>query len=1655
MNATFKRALILCLFALCLFGLTILGASAADTYATDAEAIADGMVVRVGEEGADGTVYYAALVDAITAAPADTTDPTVIVVIADATHNESDLGVGLRDDVKNKKLLIKSKDGSNFTLTFKGLDEAPQFALFYSQGFDVTFEDVTIVLKNASLAAVSTDSKLTLGKGTTVNFSETAKSIYSIVRLSGAGAQLTVEDGAVINVDGTTKRNSLGDALIYSGGNNTITVKDGATFNIIDSNAIVFSANSVNSTLSIEGGEFNIKKLSQNFYYTNAKVTKVAIKGGTFNVDGLSSMFVLLNGAGAKFAIEGGTFNIKKATTQFFEARKTDSEFVFEGGTFNIASVSGYFCFAKDTAANGTKFTIEGGTFNITNGTQNIFYLNAKGTIAITGGTFNVTKSAKNLITVREATHVQIDGGTFDIGSGMGTTVMSIYGSLGVTGGDYTINAGQVLFYVNSNSNPADGGYYAEVTITGGNFLQKANGNIVQMGSYGIVNVSDESGDLYFENRGSKHTLQTGSSIVTITGGTFLNTGSGHIIYANSSTSRPESNTLVITGGDYTHTGSGYIVYLSGSKSGDILADMMVVIADISNGNFTHQGTGYIFYTTGSARTLFNLTGTVTATHEGDGESYIYYRKSDGTFIADGKDIKLIAKGDNVIFSTAYGNPEFVGHSHVTVKNAYISVESNVVFGSNGGTYGSLINVQLDNDQVALGLLNVQHNTNALIPAIACRLSAEEGKGYYMALTDALSAVEDGDTVCVMQDVTSAQIKVKNKTVTLSGVVREDGSKVTITASKPTSNFIYLEGDCHLIIENIKFYTTGYGIRTANANNHITMNAGAILESTAADGTWIVRNDTPGGVVTINEGAQIIVGDGTVTKTANIFQIAGDTVLNINGGTIYHGATGHIISMSGGIVTINGGTFIAEKTDMFYCTGGEATINGGSFYQHAGSVLYIAGASKWEINNGYFLADAAGSAAASHARTPYFFYKDNADASIFINSGVYLMQDRQYVYYTTGEADGVLCYPVSSLEFVENDDTLVNVGEKEYYYMSFSSGSPVVPSLDADAKVSMTEGNEGLLFESTLPAHVYAALETYAKSLAGLGNTYELAFGTLIAPIADLKNAEAFTVEALDAAGVVYANVACEPEFDEEGNLTLEAVLTNIAEEDYAKLYTAVPYVIVYTDAVTEVLYGAYSTGEAATLSFVATLWLYDVTDVIVGDYVHESVLVPYAYSRFTKEEQEILKSYLVHTHINNYKGVCNICGRDCVVELAVDTATKISMKYENVYSYKLTLEAGITYFFNLTENVANLTLYNAEGDRLTIDGNGNFACTADGTYYLKATPAKVGKATLSVDHVHVTDHKGFCEICEQSFLQTIQPETLNDVKFQKGEGYYFAIELAGGVKYMVLTVNGTFTVYSEQGEELPVEQSTVMIPEDGTYYIVVKAAIKGQGMIRVDHVHTYDHTGVCVKKDCDDSVSVKINGIYVDKTVNVKADNDYYFNVKLEAGKAYYVNFSVGVGIWSLYDAEGNVLEEVGGVYDITVTGTYYIVVKAQVAGKTVITVGAQHTCEYNYRGKCGICGTETGRTLAVDGSANLSTTGAKTFYYNVADLTAGATYTVMLSGSTVPVLVYDASGNAVTLTEGAFVPAASGTYYLVVDATEGITATLAIYKTADAPNP
>jgi hypothetical protein len=820
--------------------------------------------------------------------------------------------------------------------------------------------------------------------------------------------------------------------------------------------------------------------------------------------------------------------------------------------------------------------------------------------------------------------------------------------------------------------------------------------------------------------------------------------------------------------------------------------------------------------------------------------------------------------------------------------------------------------------------------------------------------------------------------------------------------------------------------------------------------------------------------------------------------------TVMYGGADSIWSFgancAGDQITVKNIAMISSAADTIVVSDAAVvTIESGNFTSAGRSVVRtMAGASAGNpatliIRNGYFVLSANAAAQANDA-----VVTNGTAGNVYVYGGIFMNANEsvsEYVLLHTAAANNFKIYggvmmatgaqkgfykpantaatagvslPNVELPIVKGMTASYNMDGREVYYTSYGAAEGdalLVPMLSPAASIVVTEEGNTLAFTSKVGADLAAAIVTWARAKAveagAAANEYELDFGTLIT-VEDIFVEYGGSFDAVDDTMYcfnVYADLAGTELKDVRD---IVAVTPEYIDSDMKEMrLVAAPFIELTIAGTTERFYGEFNmTTGMASMATVAASALRDNAAEADDTYQYPSITAAQAFNRYTEAEQQELLEYLAHEHEYNFRGECVAEDCDSVVLATLLEGITANFYTENGSAafFELELEEGVSYAFGLTTDAATFEIYDENGVLCKLNG-GIFTPAAAGTYYLRANGDKTGTCGVLFSHIHNVDYVGECTVCGENVAVDAVVGTDKDFIVVKGNSYVVRIALDAGVTYVMRTVNGNFTLYNAEGEEMTVEKNIFVCPEEGTgtYYMLVQATYTGKATAKVAHVHTYDHTGLC--EHCGQYLGVQINNVYAYTTaVRVKTGDLLFYNIRLEQGKTYKIVSNGYVGSYTFYNADGEEQTLVGGnTFTCEVAGTYYLKISVQTDTAAQVRFEVEHgaDCTYNYKGECTFthsnlqgeqenvtCG-KVVRSRFEDEATKLATVnaGAKAYFF-VDYLSANVNYKITITGN-VLYTFYNASGAAVTMdgvTENGvttinYTPSANTVLYLVLE--------------------
>ncbi len=354
------------------------------------------------------------------------------------------------------------------------------------------------------------------------------------------------------------------------------------------------------------------------------------------------------------------------------------------------------------------------------------------------------------------------------------------------------------------------------------------------------------------------------------------------------------SGTVTISGGSFVTKGAGHVLNISGT-------------ATITGGTMVHYGTGEVIRY--SAKTAaVTVGGNTTLIHQGSGESFII-RRTGGAIKIDGDNVKLIARGENYIFRQGYCDT-VAGVSdagRMTVKGAYLSTErddKSICYGE--VSWIDFIGVKADSREAAaamigytadpnkdaagtgpVSLLFIQLSGTATIsiPATEGREAvnnAEIATGFYSKLSEVWATVTTSGThtITVVNDYTVVAGDVKTfdgaYTIVLQGVENGEGgyTKLTETIS---DLFLNIKRGTNLTTKNLHIVSDGSLVQVdaAGTNTYFILGEKTKLTTAATvrNGDLFLLYNT--GYITVTQTAVIDTTGSNVSGRLEMFRTYG------------------------------------------------------------------------------------------------------------------------------------------------------------------------------------------------------------------------------------------------------------------------------------------------------------------------------------------------------------------------------------------------------------------------------------------------------------------------------------------------------------------------------------------------------------------------------------------------------------------------------------------------------------------------------------------------------------------------------------------------------------------------------------------------------------
>lgn len=989
--------------------------------------------------------------------------------------------------------------------------------------------------------------------------------------------------------------------------------------------------------------------------YTSGKASQIDMMGGGMYTSDSSA--TIYNGvAGTKFNI-GGTAEIYGYRI-LLQAGGCSYTLHVTGGTFRQGAGQANSTAFGGANVDGAKIIVDGGDFQFktSNNAVHFWNLTAAMELTINGGKFyytcNSTKGGNYMFNLNNSNaKLTINGGTF-VKSGMGSTMINKgAGTLTITGGDFTNNGSGNTIDINNALGKTTVknavfsgttiGYWMSVTAE-----ENEQGTNAQVAIEGVT--AETSNFTLFVIASSKVKAK-----ISIKDSTLHSTNFRAISDTNGCVSSVTNCKLISDGPDM----SAAIFRIKGSnrkynwnnvvskaKSGDtieIVGNAKWTLTWSANKNVTITCLEYV---NDAGETVMSAIGGMEIT------------AGNVTF-------------DNVVMECTFGSGIVMN-----TEGTSLTIKSGSYFSSSG----IAIAITNTNAKVVIeGGTFEQTSTNHLIvvktgasAAVKEQMPLKITGGTFKASSlSYIASIASTDYIDVLGghfEGGQAWFHISAPAIVNLG---DPENPEALTGLNATSRAIWLTnaskgGELNInggVYQLEKESGASYFINAAGAT--VTINGGKFIARISIvamhDGDYVSH-------VVINDGEFLTeftasAVNFSAAEKAGSAETAGS--LTVNGGTFTATGTGDIFNITAdkkdAFVKINGGTFTSTKSRILRCEScmADVTITGGDFTANGARIFYFGSASNvFRIEGGTFTLQDKTTGA--YSDDTLIFCTGNAPSTIIITGGTFinartksqqlvLLQNEKCALYFAGgtylmaNGDGMFINdrndPGKCVDVDKNKkDT---VGEVEYYVYAVRPGHADAPLPTFRPTMRVNLEAQGLRFSSVIMG------TTITKFRAeGVKN---ISYGTVIAPaeyLKDLEVADGNYIAALTAlaaskgvdASKIFVDIPAVNGIikdETSGNVTINASLVNIKEENWDRAMVGIGYIKATTaEGDTVYYFSAVNVEGAISLSKAAEIAYNDTKDAWqkVGTkvYCYRSVADSKMFSRYAPSVQESLKKY-------------------------------------------------------------------------------------------------------------------------------------------------------------------------------------------------------------------------------------------------------------------------------------------------------------------------------------------------------------------------------------------------------------------------------------------
>ncbi|MBE6594577.1 MAG: hypothetical protein E7644_02125 [Ruminococcaceae bacterium] len=929
------------------------------------------------------------------------------------------------------------------------------------------------------------------------------------------------------------------------------------------------------------------------------------VTGGTFRQgagQANSTAFGNANVDGAKIIIDDGNFQFKtgNAAVHFWNLT-ANMEMTINGGTFYYtcnSSAGGNYMFNLDNA--NAKLTINGGTF-VKSGMGCTMFRKVKGTLTINGGDFTNNGS----------------GNTIDISDPIGKTTVknAVFG--GTTLG----------YWLNVTAEENDQGTNAQVTIEGvtaetTNYtlfvassakvkakitlkdttlhsttfraVSDANGCVYSVVNCKLISDGPDTSAAIFRIRGNRRMYSWDQVISKAKNGDIIE------IIGNAKWSLTWSapKDVTITCLEYKNDAGETVMSAIGGMeitAGNVTFDNVVMECTF--------GSGIVMNTEGTSLTI---------------KSGRYYSSS-------GIAIAITKSGAKVVIEGGTFEQNSTNHLIVVKTGAAAAVKDKSPLKITGGTFKSTTLSHI-----------AQIASSDYIDILGGHF--EGGQAWFHISAPATVNLGDPENPEALTGLNATSRAIWLTNASKGGKLNINGGVYQLEKESGASYFINAAG-ASVTINGGKFIArvSIVSMHDGDYVSHVVINGGDFLTEFTAS------------AVNFN-----------AAESSGSAEAAGS--LTVNGGTFTATGTGDIFNITAdkkdAFVQINGGTFTSTKSRILRCEScmADVTITGGDFTANGARIFYFGSASNvFRIEGGIFTLQ--NKTTGAYSDDTLIFCTGNAPSTIIITGGTFinartksqqlvLLQNEKCALYFAGgtylmaNGDGMFINDRNDAgKCVDvNKNKKDTVGEVEYYVYAVRPGHADAPLPTFQPTMRVNLEAQGLRFSSVIMSSTITKFRS-----EGVKN---ISYGTVIAPaeyLKDLEVADGNYIAALTAlaaskgvdASKIFVDVPAVNgiiEDENSGNVTINASLVNIKEENWDRAMVGIGYIKANTSEGTVYYFSAVNVEGAISLSKAAEIAYNDTKDAWqkVGTkvYCYRFVGDNKLFSRYAPSVQESLKKY-------------------------------------------------------------------------------------------------------------------------------------------------------------------------------------------------------------------------------------------------------------------------------------------------------------------------------------------------------------------------------------------------------------------------------------------